>query len=95
MRSSRYIGPYWCPQHHATTAGPCLRCNTVTLHLGEVAMTETQTPYIPAKVAPLEREKAGLERMLEQNTQEGKEIRAKLEQVQNKIAETMGEATGE
>lgn len=28
--------------------------------------------------------------MLEQNTQEGKEIRAKLEQVQNKIAETMG-----
>ena len=58
------------------------------------AMTETQTEYVPAKVAPLEREKTGLLRALETNKREGDELRMKLTEVNNKIAETMGDASG-
>ena len=58
------------------------------------AMSETPTPYIPAKVASLEREKTGLLRALETNKRDGDELRSKLTEVNNKIAETMGEASG-
>ena len=59
-------------------------------------MTETQGEYIPAKVAPLEREKTAVLRMLETNKQEGDDLRSKLTEINNKIAETMrsSEASG-
>lgn len=54
-------------------------------------MTETQTEYIPHKIAPLKREETGLLRRLDDNKREGVEIEAKLTEVREKIKETMGE----
>jgi hypothetical protein len=57
-------------------------------------MTEESAPYIPHKVAPLEREKAGIIRALDQNKAEGDELRTKLTEINHKICETLGEEGG-